>query len=504
MKYLLGLDNGSTMIKAGIFDMSGKELGVFSDRADTVSPHPGWYERDLETLWQANVTAVRGAIKAAGIAPEDIAAVSLTGHGNGAILVDAEGQPVRNAIEGADSRALSYIKRFEEAGYYEKVHCKNMQVLWPALSIVVMAWLRDNEPEAYKKARYFFNVHDYVRFRLTGEAFAEISDISGTGLINTRDRCVDREMLAVVGLEEMADKIPPLKGSFEQAGCVTAAAAELTGLAAGTTVYAGTYDIDAAALATGSVDESRICLITGTWANNQYIGAKPVVAQEFFSTTVFSRPGYWLMLEGSPTSASNLEWFVTEFLQEEKKQAKAAGTSVYDICNRAVAETDPEETDLIFIPYLYGSNTSPIAKACFIGLQGWHQRKHVIRAIYEGICFSHRYHIEKLLNYLTPPEAARISGGGAKSREWSQMFADVLQMPVEIPSATELGTLGACMCAGVGAGLFPDAESVVRAMVGVSGTIQPNPAKKDIYDRKYRNFLRAIRALEAYWEEDMK
>ena len=166
MKYLLGLDNGSTMIKAGIFDLNGREMGTFGDRADTFSPQPGWYERDLETLWQANVTAIRGAIQAAGVNPADIAAVSLTGHGNGAILTDADGKPVRSAIEGADSRALPYIKKFEEAGYYEKIHGKNMQILWPALSILVMAWIRDNEPESYKKARYFFNIHDYWIFKL--------------------------------------------------------------------------------------------------------------------------------------------------------------------------------------------------------------------------------------------------------------------------------------------------------------------------------------------------
>ena len=141
-------------------------------------------------------------------------------------------------------------------------------------------------------------------------------------------------MLKLGGIEEVADMLPPLVGFFEEAGKITAEVADLTGLKEDVPVYGGCYDIDSASLATGSIDETRITIIVGTWANNQYIGQTPIVAKEFFSTTIFSRPGYYLMLEGSPTSASNLEWFIGEFLQEEeKKLADSSGSSVYDLCN---------------------------------------------------------------------------------------------------------------------------------------------------------------------------
>ncbi len=310
-------------------------------------------------------------------------------------------------LKALTAAACRTMKLLENEGYYEKIHPLNMQVLWPALSFVVMRWLKENEPESYYKTKYFLTAHDYIRFKLTGELRSEISIISGTGLINTKEQRIDRELLKLGGIEEVADMIPPLVGSFDEAGTITKEVAEQLGLRVGVPVFGGCYDIDAASLATGSIDETRICIIVGTWANNQYIGKTPVVAKEFFSTTIFSRPGYWLMLEGSPTSASNLEWFIGEFLAEEKKQAKAAGQSVYDLCNQAVHEVKPKESDLVYLPFLYGSNVNPLAQASFIGLQGWHGRQHVIRAIYEGICFSHRYHIEKLLKYLAPPEAAR-------------------------------------------------------------------------------------------------
>jgi L-xylulokinase len=206
------------------------------------------------------------------------------------------------------------------------------------------------------------------------------------------------------------------------------------------------------------------------------------------------------MLEGSPTSASNLEWFVREFLQTEKQLAKSSGTSVYKICNDAVRNTQPEDTDIVFVPFLYGSNAGLKAKAVFVGLEGWHKREHIIRAIYEGICFSHRHHIEKIKEVQEPPQAVRIAGGAARSDVWVQMFADVLGMPMEVTAASELGTLGAAMCAGVGVKLLHDFDEAARKMVRVTHRVEPDAAKADVYANKYRLYKKAIRSLAGYWE----
>ncbi len=178
-------------------------------------------------------------LKCAEIDSKDIVAVSLTGHGNGAHLLDSEKQPVRRTIEGADSRGLPYMKVLETEGYYEKIHPLNMQILWPALSFVVMRWLKENEPESYDKAKYFLNAHDYVRFKLTGVLCAEITDMSGTGLINTKEQRIDREMLKLGGIEEVADMIPPLVGSFDEAGKILKEVSELTGLGDGRSCFCG-------------------------------------------------------------------------------------------------------------------------------------------------------------------------------------------------------------------------------------------------------------------------
>lgn len=498
-KYVLGIDIGSTMAKASVFDLAGKELGVSTAACDLLTPQPGWYERDMEGIWQTSAQAVKHAIGQSGVAPGAIACVSLTGHGNGAHLVDAQGHGVRNSIEGSDNRAAAYVEAWQRDGSLEKIHPMNMQALWPALSLCVMAWLRDNAPDTLQKARYWLNVKDYVRMRLTGEAYLEFSDATGSGLINTRDRKIDREMLDIVGLGFVADLLPPLRYATDGCGRVTKEAAALTGLAEGTPVAAGCYDIDAAGLATGLTDDRYLNVIVGSWANNQFIAKTPVVAASFFSTTVYAVQGYYLMLEGSPTSASNLEWLVNRFLPLERERAKAEGTSVYALCNEAVAQVPPDASDIVFLPFLYGSNVHPAAHGALLGMEGWHTRAHVLRAVYEGICFSHRWHIEKMAKYRALPGVVRMAGGAARSAAWRQMFADVLNRPVETTRATELGTLGAAMCAAVSVGAYPDVGAAADAMVALAEVSRPDPRAVKIYDAKYRRYLRALAALDGYW-----
>lgn len=499
-KYLLGIDNGSTAIKAGIYDLLGNEISVAGAKCEMVSPKPGYYERDMEDIWRGNAEAVSKAIQNAGIDPKEIAAVSITGHGNGLYLVDAAGQPVQNAIAGMDGRGLPIVERWTRDGTFEKIHPKAMQVLFSAHMACEIAWMQENRPELLEKTRWIFSVLDWIRYRLTGEAHAEMTTFSGGGVVNISECRYDRELLEYMGLNAAFDKLPPLAQSTDVCGKVSEEAARLTGLAAGTPVITGLYDIDSAGIAAGMVDETKWNVIVGTWCNNQFIAKKPVVSKDFFSTTVYAKPGYWLMLEGSPTSASNLEWFVREFLQKEKEEAQQQGTSVYEVCNKAVENTQPEDTDIVFVPFLYGSNANPKAKGVFIGLEGWHQREHLIRAIYEGICFSHRYHIEKIEKLQDRPDAVRIAGGAARSRVWVQMFADVLNMPMEVTGASELGTLGAAMCAGVGIGLFPDFDIAVEHMVKLVRRVEPDASKTDLYTKKYLRYKKAIASLDGFWD----
>jgi L-xylulokinase len=259
------------------------------------------------------------------------------------------------------------------------------------------------------------------------------------------------------------------------------------------------FDIVSCAIATGITDPARLCLIAGSWSINEFINPAPVQHPEFYMSVAYCMPGYWLIAENSATSANNLEWFVSELMQGEGKDARAKGRSVFEECNALVRSVPPEKSDVLFLPFLYGSNAGPRASAGFLDLHGWHTKAHMLRAVYEGVAFSHKTHVDRLLAANPSARAARIAGGAAKSDVWLGIFADILQLPIEITASEELGAMGAAMCAGVGIGLFSSFENAVARMVQVARTVQPDPGKKNIYEEKYSRYRSYIKALQTVW-----
>ncbi|MHC4266754.1 MAG: FGGY-family carbohydrate kinase [Planctomycetota bacterium] len=321
-EYLMGIDNGGTVSKAAIFTLDGKEVAVAARKTETLTPKPGFAERDMENAWQATAEAISEAIKKSGILAENIVAIACAGHGNGIYLIDGDGKPVRGAIMSHDGRARKYIDEWLADGVDKVIRPKTMQSIWPAQPNALLAWLRDNEPESITKTKWVLMCKDYIRYRLTGEVYAELTDMSGTSLMNVGTGEYDPDVLKAFGISEFQELLPPLKLTADICGQITKEAAELTGLKEGTPVAGGMFDIDACGLASGIVNESQLCMVAGTWGNNQYISDKPVVDEDVFMTSCYSIPGYYLMLEGSATSASNLEWFLTEFFEAERELAR--------------------------------------------------------------------------------------------------------------------------------------------------------------------------------------
>ena len=499
--FLLGLDNGSTMIKAGIFDLSGKEQAVHKEKISVRMPAPGFYERDMGEIWQSNVRAIRGVLQESGLQGEDIGGVAITGHGHGVHFIDKHGNPVGSAVEGADARASDYVRTWYQDGTFDRVFPRIRQNIWAAQFPPLLAWFRDHQPEILHKATICFLVKDYVRLKLTGEVFTEMTDISGTSLLDVVRGCYDDELFDAFGLEAFRSLLPDIKKSDELCGYISAQAAEETGLKAGTPVAGGVFDIDAAGLATGLDHEDKMNVIVGTWCNNQYICTDPPADKDLFMVSRYALENHWLVLEGSPTSASNFEWFVTEFLSEAKTLLTPSDGNIYQWCNDMVEQTKPDDSDIVFIPYLYGSHSGRDASATFVGMKGHHTRAQLMRSIYEGIVFSHKTHINKLLKHRKTPQEIRIAGGAANSEMWVQMFADVLQIPIEITEGTELGAMGAAICAGVVSGAFSSLQEGMSSMVHTQKRIEPRQGHQEVYQAKFEKFSRAIEALESYWED---
>jgi L-xylulokinase len=499
-RYLVGVDNGGTMSKAAVFTKDGRELACAARKVEVIERHPGWSERDMESMWRGTAEAIREAVEKAGVDPAAIACVACAGHGNGLYLIDADGKPVRNGINSMDGRAAEIIAEWKSEGVDAHALPKTAQCVWPAQPNALLAWLREHEPQSVARAAALLMAKDYTRFRLTGEVRMELTDMSGTSLMNVVEARYDDEVLALFDIPEMKRLLPPLVKSADLCGCVTAAAAEQTGLKKGTPVAGGMFDIDACGLASGCVDERQFVIVAGTWGNNQYIARTPLVDKGLFMTSCYSIPGWYLMLEGSPTGAGNLEWFVSEFLSDKKDLLKQAGQgSVFAWADAKVAALTPHESDPLFLPFLYGSNVGYPAKACFLGLTSRNTRNDVMRAVYEGCVFSHNYHLQRLYAFRPKPEVIRLTGGASRSAVWAQMFADIFQVPVEVPDGSELGALGAAVAAAVACGIYPSYEAAVAAMTRVARRYEPNPLCREIYALRYETYLKAIEALKRFF-----
>ncbi len=496
-QYLLGIDNGSTVSKAALFDDEGRELAVAGRKVHSVEAAPGWSERNAEEVWRDTAAAVREVLDRAGVDPGRIAAVACTGYGNGLHLLDAAGRPVRMAINSMDWRARPYVERWQAEGIGEAVRAQTAQSLWPGQPNALLAWLRDHEPEVLGRAAWVVACKDYTRFRLCGRIQAELTDMSATSLMDVVAARYDDRVLQAFGLAEMRRLLPPLVPTAEICGTVTAEAAAETGLRPGTPVAAGMFDIDACALASGITDEGPMSLVAGTWGNNQYIARQPLIDAGLFMTSCFSMPGWYLMLEGSPTSASNLDWFVREFVADA---AAGAQRSPLEWCGEMAASVACDEAGPIFLPFLYGSNAQPRARGCLVGLEGRHTRAHATRAVYEGIVFAHQTHLRRLLQFRAAPTAIRFTGGAARSAFWVQMFADAFQIPMEIPAGSELGALGAAIAAAVACGRYVGFPQAVAAMTRLARRYEPDPTLAGLYAAKYERYQRVVQSLGAVWD----
>ncbi len=497
MKYLMGIDSGGTVTKAGIYDVRGNEIAVARNTFDIILPGDGMNERDIQQFKNANLSAIKQAVKLSGIDPRDIAGVAVAGQGNGMYMFDADGRPTYNGILSGDMRARNYIKKWNADGTLDRILPKTKQILWAGQTTALIAWFADHNREVLDKTKTIVTCKDYIRYLLTGKFCMEMTEASGLSAMNLDTGKMDPEIFEALGIRDYMDKFPSeIRKPTDICGHVTRAAAAQTGLCEGTPVMGGMFDISACAAASGVVDENIMCIIIGTWGINEYISREPVASRDMFMSTHYCMDGYYLMDEGSATSASNLDWFVSRFMTEGRTQSEA-----YEEVNRLALSVPYNDSSLLFFPFLYGSNVNMDAKAGFLGLTARHTRAHMLRAIFEGIVFCHMYHIEKLYKFRNAFDVARISGGGTKSSLWVQMFADCLGLPVEVSAAKELGVMGAAMCAGVGAGEYADMREAARVFVRIARRFEPAEERRPYYLKKYSAYKKFLDALDGVWKE---
>ncbi|MBL8583088.1 MAG: carbohydrate kinase [Rhizobiaceae bacterium] len=491
--YVLGLDAGNTVIKAVLFDVRGRQLAACGIDGATHKPAPGMVERSVPELWENAKAVIAGCIASAAIDPREIAAVGTAGHGNGLYLLDRDGASLIG-VQSLDSRAAALAAELDAAAG-ARMHAISLQRPWPSQTPVLLAWLKQNRPDLYARAGTLLFAKDVVSWNLTGERASEISDMSGAGLLRLPDAEYDAGLLSLYGLDGAEALLPRLCRPAEIVGSVTRSAAAATGLAAGTPVVAGYFDVIASALGSGAARPGEASIVVGSWSINQVFSTTPVRDERVFMVAACG-PGLFVNMENSATSAANLEWYVRTLVEREGHHDDPFG-----IVNAVLARAGPSRDDPMFHPFLYGGRLGAHQRGGFFGLAGWHGEQHLLRALFEGVMFEHRRHVEVLSQAGVTFKTAALSGGGARSPHWPQIFADGLDVPVTIAEAKETGALGAAIAAAVGAGLYADEAAAAAAMTRPAHTLSPDPAMRRHYNRRYAIWTRLTQAMDPFWRE---
>jgi L-xylulokinase len=487
----LGIDAGNTGVKAVLFDERGRALASAHRDTGGHCPAPGMVERDIGRLRTDLDGLMRELLQKSGLKASDIIGIGTSGHGNGLYLLDAEGGQVA-AIQSLDTRAAGLVEEWRDSGVADAAAAICLQRPWAAQTPALLAWMAQDRPEIMARAAHLLMCKDLVTHALTGEIASDVSDMGGAGLLRLPENVYDDALLDAYGLADVKRLLPKLHWPIEIAGRVSETAAGRTGFAAGTPVVAGFFDVLASAVGAGVTRPGQASLILGTWSINQAVVKKP--ASGVFMSAPLS-PGRFMAMENSATSATNLEWLAHNFLAHDRRAEKGSFALADALAVAAPAKPDGP----LYHPYLYGAAGDPAARAGWFGLAGWHEGPDMLRALFEGVAFAHLAHLAKLEARGVGTGDITLSGGGAKSPVWPQMIADMLGRPVKVAAEKETGALGAAIAAAVGAGRYGDLDEAVEAMVAAPRVVEPDPAMRDFYARRFALWQAVEESLAPHW-----
>jgi L-xylulokinase len=353
--------------------------------------------------------------------------------------------------------------------------------------------MKRHRPEALAGARHLVFCKDIVTHALTGEFASDVSDMGGAGLLRLPGNGYDAELLALYGIEDLEPLLPPLSWPTDVVGVVTAEASERTGLASGTPVVAGFFDVVASAVGAGVTRPGQASVILGTWSINQAIVRTPVPGI-FMSAAI--EPGRYMSMDNSATSAANLEWIAHHLLSHDERRTHGA----FALADALALAAPPRPDGPLYHPYIYGAGNDPSARAGFFGLAGWHDAGDLMRSLFEGVAFAHLAHIEHLRASGVDLGLITLSGGGSKSPVWPQMMSDMLGAPVCVAVQTETGALGAAMAAAVGTGCYASLDVASVAMVAPARDVLPDQRLGLHYRRRYALWQALEKSLKPHWD----
>jgi len=503
MPYLIGIDVGTTGAKALLIDESGGVKASATIEYPLSTPRPNWAEQDPEEWWRATVGTIQEVLAEAGISGSDVAGLGLSGQMHGSVFLDASHQVIRPAILWCDQRTAAQCEWIHQAVGDEDVVRETCNPVLTGFTAPKIIWLRDEEPANYAQVAKVLLPKDYIRFRLTGEFATEVSDASGTSLLNVRRRRWSDVMLERTGIPK--EWMPEVSESPEVSGHITAEVAELTGLAKGTPVVGGGGDQAAGAVGNGIVETGVVSSTVGTSGVVFAHLDEPLMDPELRTHTFcHAVPGKWHVMGVMLSAGGSFRWLRDSICQPEMEQAEAQGKDPYEVMT-ALAEDAPLGSEgLIFLPYLTGERTpyaNPNAKGVFFGLTLRHTKAHLIRSAMEGVAFGMRDCLEIIRGMGVEITQVRASGGGARSKLWRQIHADVTGQAHVTINVDEGPALGVALLAGVGVGVWSSVPEACHATIQVVDQCDPQPAASDAYQGFYELYGQLYRQLEGSFDQ---
>ena len=491
--YLLGIDVGTTGTKTLLFHKDGTLIASAYRGYPLSTPKVGWSEQDAMDWWKAIVETIHEVCNAPERA-DRVAAISLSVQGGTFVPVDADGIPLRPAIVWNDHRGTvqreAYLK---EVGDADTMYQKTGWHLGTAMLAMSIRWMRDNEPALFAKTDKFLSVPDFVSYKLTGVAAADLSSIGINQLCDIRREKYDEALLNFAGVTEQ--QLAKIVHSGEQIGHLTPQAAYELGLSTDVILIAGAHDQYAVALGAGAMQQDDILIGSGTCWVVTAIGSEPDFASGL-SQSVAAVPGMWGSIWSLSSGGVCLDWMRKQIACGSDNLPLDYATINQEACSRRAAEDG-----LFFYPFVGLSNGhEKFTKASLVGLDLSHDRYHITRAIMEGIAFQIAWMMESFK--VKPSQAGlKLAGGASKSTLWCQIVADITGLPVRIPAVADLACVGAAVMAGSGCGIYSDIADGYAHLAVADRVLLPGPERVKIYRPLFETYKRQAEALGVMYSQ---
>ena len=494
--YLLGIDIGTSACKVAVFDREGQVKAAATGDYMVYYPREGWAQQNPEEWWTAVCSAVKACLAEGHIAPEEIAGIGIDGQSWSAIAIDRDGKVLTDTPIWMDTRAQEICDRLNQEIGEENIFQIAGNSLQPSYTTAKILWYKENLPEVYQNIYKILQSNSYIAFKLTGAITQDVSQGYGLHCFNMHTGKWEEQMCEKLGIP--MEFLPEIVPCDKVVGTVTKEAAMQSGLSEGTPVVAGGLDAACGTLGAGVIHPGET-QEQGGQAGGMSICTDTYKADPSLILGFHVVPGTWLLQGGTTGGGGVMRWFEKEFADFERSRKEETGKSSLTQLNE-IAEEVPAGCDgVVFLPYMSGERSpiwNPYAKGVFYGLDFAKTKGHMVRACMEGVALSLRHNLEVASAAGAEVKVLRAMGGSANSLLWTQIKADVTGKTVVVPASDTATTLGAAILAGVGVGFYRDYEEAVSLTVKETRRHEPDPSKKEVYDKTYRTYRELYESLK--------